>query len=89
MIDRDHALPISRQAELVGISRGNVYYLARTASEADQRLMRRLDVLNLAYPFAGSRMLRDMLNREGFDVGRMHVATLMQRLGLELPSSRK
>ena len=58
MIDRDHALPITRQAELVGISRGNVYYLPRMASEADQRLMKRIDALNLAYPFAGSRMLR-------------------------------
>ena len=83
MIDRDHALPITRQAELVGISRGNVYYLPRTASEADQRLMKRIDALNLAYPFAGSRMLRDMLNREGFNVGRRHVTTLMQRMGIE------
>jgi putative transposase len=83
MIDRDHALPITRQAELVGISRGNVYYLPRAASEADQRLMKRIDALNLAHPFAGSRMLRDMLNREGFDVGRRHVATLMQRMGIE------
>jgi len=83
MIDRDHALPITRQTELVGISRGNVYYLPRTVSESDQRLMRRIDALNLAYPFAGSRMLRNMLNREGFDVGRRHVATLMQRMGIE------
>jgi putative transposase len=83
MIDRDHALPIARQAELVGISRGNVYYLPRAASEADLRLMKRIDVLNLAHPFAGSRMLRDMLNREGFDVGRRHVATLMRRMGIE------
>lgn len=60
MIDRDHALPITRQAELVGVSRGNAYYnLPRTASEADQRLMKRIDALNLASPFAGSRMLRD------------------------------
>jgi putative transposase len=83
MIDRDHALPITRRAELVGISRGNVYYLPRAASDADLRLMRRIDELNLAYPFAGSRMLRDMLNREGFDVGRRHVGTLMQRMGIE------
>jgi putative transposase len=83
MIDRNHALPIARQAELVGISRGNVYYLPRAVCEADQRLMKRIDALNLAYPFAGSRMLRDMLNREGFDVGRRHVATLMQRMGIE------
>src|SRR5450631_1852177 len=57
--------------------------LPRTASEADQRLMKRIDALNLARPFAGSRMLRDMLNREGFGVGRRHVATLMQRMGIE------
>ncbi len=83
MINRDHALPITRQAELVGISRGNVYYLPRAASKTDQRLMKRLDALNLAYPFAGSRMLRDMLNREGFEVGRRHVGTLMQRVGTQ------
>jgi putative transposase len=83
MIDRNHALPIARQAELVGISRGNVYYLPRPVSEADQRLMRRIDELHLEHPFAGARMLRDMLNREGFAVGRKHVATLMARMGIE------
>jgi len=83
MIDRNHALPITRQAKLVGISRGNVYYLPRGASQADQSLMKRIDAINLAHPFAGSRMLRDMLNREGFAVGRRHVATLMQRMGIE------
>jgi DNA-binding transcriptional LysR family regulator len=45
--------------------------------------MKRIDTLNLAHPFAGSRMLRDMLNREGFDVGRRHVATLMRRMSIE------
>ena len=83
MIDRNHALPITRQAELVGISRGNVYYMPRATSPTDQLLMKRIDELNLAHPFAGSRMLRDMLNREGFDVGRRHVTTLMQRMGIE------
>lgn len=83
MIDRDHALPIRRQAELVGISRSDVYYVPRAVSQADQRLMQRIDVLNLERPFAGSRMLRDMLNREGFEVGRKHVATLMRRMGIE------
>jgi putative transposase len=83
MIDRNHELPITRQAELVGISRGNVYYLPRPVSEADQRLMRRIDELHLEHPFAGARMLRDMLNREGFSVGRKHVATLMARMGIE------
>jgi putative transposase len=83
MIERGHALPIKRQAELVDISRGNVYYLARSASPADQQLMKRIDAIHLEYPFAGSRMLRDLLNGEAIEVGRRHVATLMQRMGIE------
>jgi len=74
---------LNRQAELVGISRGNVYYLPRAVSEADERLMRRIDGLNLEHPFAGSRMLRDMLGREGLHVGRRHVGTLMRRMGIQ------
>ena len=81
MIAPEHALPIKRQAELAGISRGAVYYLPRPVSEVDQRLMRRIDELHLEHPFAGARMLRDLLGREGVKVGRKHVATLMARLG--------
>ena len=83
MIDRDHELPIKRQAELMGISRGSVYYHPEPISEADLRLMRRIDELHLEHPFAGARMLRDMLRREGRDIGRRHVGTLMRRMGIE------
>jgi putative transposase len=83
MIDRSHDLPISRQARLLGFARSSVYYQPVPVSETDLRLMRRLDELHLDAPFAGSRMLRDMVNREGFPVGRKHVSTLMQRLGIE------
>jgi putative transposase len=83
MIDRNHELSVKRQAELVGVSRGQVYYLARATSEADQQLMKRIDAIHLEHPFAGSRMLRDLLGREGFTVGRRHVATLMKRMGIE------
>ncbi len=83
MIDRSHDLPVSRQAELVGISRGSVYYLPRPVPESDLVLMRRMDQLHLDYPFAGARMLQKMLTREGLTVGRRHVTTLMQRMGIE------
>lgn len=83
MIDRDHALPITRQAQLLGMSRGSVYYLPRPISQADLDLMRRLDELHLEHPFMGARMLRRQLLREGVQVGRRHVATLMQRMGIE------
>jgi putative transposase len=83
MIDRTHELPVKRQAELVGISRSTVYYHPEPVPESDLRLMRRIDELHLELPFAGSRMLRDLLTAEGFDVGRRHVATLMRRMGIE------
>jgi len=83
MIDRDHALPITRQASLLGMSRGSVYYLPRPTSAADLALMRRIDELHLDYPFMGARMLRRQLQRDGVAVGRRHIATLMQRMGIE------
>ena len=82
MIDRGHDLPISRQAEALGVSRGAVYYKPRPTSTEDLRIMRRLDELHLDYPFAGSRMLRDFLNREGVSLGRRHVTSLMKRIGI-------
>ena len=58
MIDRSEDLPVSRQAKVLGISRGSVYYQSRPVPEADLALMRRIDELHQAYPFAGSRMLQ-------------------------------
>jgi len=83
MIDRSHALPLARQAEELGISRGSLYYQPQPVSAADLALMRRMDELHLEFPFAGSRMLRDLLLAEDFTVGRLHVATLMKRMGIE------
>jgi putative transposase len=83
MIDRAHDLPISRQAEVLNISRGSVYYLPRPVSSADLALMRRIDELHLEFPFAGSRMLQGLLAAEGSKVGRRHVKTLMQKMGIE------
>jgi putative transposase len=84
MIDRKHELPIKRQAELVGISRGSVYYVPQPASAADLALMRVIDELHLEHPFAGARMLRDMLNARGLptaSVVRSSQATPARRRG--------
>ena len=83
MIDRTHDLPITKQAAALNISRGSVYYLPRPMSAADLALMRRIDELHLEFPFAGSRLLRDLLAAEGSKIGRRHVATLMKRMGIE------
>jgi putative transposase len=88
MIDRKHALPLVRQARALRISRGSVYYLPRPVSPADLAIMRRIDELHLEFPFAGSRMLRDLLRQEGIKIGRLHVASLMKKMAIEAIYSR-
>jgi putative transposase len=83
MIDRTHDLPVTRQAQLLKLSRSSVYYQPQPVSAADLTIMRRIDELHLDYPFAGSRMLRDLLRGEGMVIGRQHVITLMKRMGIE------
>ncbi len=83
MIDRAHDLPITKQAEVLRISRGSVYYRPRPVPETGLAIMRRLDRLHLEYPFADSRMLRGLLAADGCKIGRRHVKTLMQRMGIE------
>ena len=78
MIDKTHRLSLTRQGELLDLSRDSLYYRPVPSSAADLALMRRIDELHLEFPFAGSRMLRDLLNAEGVEVGRKHVATLMR-----------
>jgi putative transposase len=82
MINRTHELPVTRQAALLGLSRASVYYVPRAIAEADLAVMRRLDALHLELPFAGSRMLRDLLRGEGVEIGRDRVRTLMRRMGI-------
>ena len=79
MIDRGHELPLTRQAALLKLSRGSLYYTARPVTPADLAVMRRIDELHLDDPFAGSRMLRG----EGVVIGRDRVVSLMRRMRIE------
>ena len=83
MIDRGHKLPLTRQAAMLRISRGSLYYSACPVSAAELAIMRRIDELHLDYPFAGSRMLRDLLRGEGIAVGREQVRSMMRRMAIE------
>lgn len=83
MIARDHKLPVAQQCQILELSRSTAYYQPRPVSDADLALMCRIDELHLEHPFAGARLLRDMLRRESHKVGRKHVATLMERMGIE------
>jgi putative transposase len=83
MIDREHDLSIAKQAEVLNLSRSTVYYQPRPVPAADLAIMRRLDELHLEFPFAGARMLRGLLNREGIGIGRRHTTALMRKMGIE------
>ncbi len=82
MIDRTHSLPVTRQAEALGISRGAVYYVPRLLSAWDLALMRAIDAVHLEFPFAGARMLRRLLRADFPGVGRRRIGTLMQHMGI-------
>jgi putative transposase len=83
MIDRSHDLPLTRQAQILKLSRSSLYYQPRPVSAEDLAIMRRIDELHLQHPFAGSRMLRDLLRGEGVQIGRQRVITMMRRMGIE------
>jgi putative transposase len=83
MIERGSEVAVTRQAQLLDLSRSSVYYTPRALSERDLLLMRRIDELHLELPYYGSRKLAKQLQREGHEVARRHVATLMRRMGIE------
>ena len=82
MIDPEHTLPLTQQSRIVGISRSSLYYKVVPISERDLELMRLIDEIHLKYPFYGSRRIRNDLRDLGHDVGRVHVSTLMQKMGI-------
>jgi len=83
MIERGTEVPVTRQAQLLQLSRSSVYYEARPISDRDLALMRRIDELHLQLPYYGARKLAAQLRREGHEVGRRHITTLMRRMGIE------
>lgn len=77
-------MPITRQCELLALTRSSVYYERQDAASAeDLRFMHLLDELHLKYPFMGSRRLRDELKAAGHDINRKRVQRLMRLMGLE------
>ena len=83
MVDRGCGLSLSRQCELLDVSRSSQYYEPQGESAENLALMRRLDELHLAHPFYGSRQMTRHLRREGVVVGRHRVRRLMRLMDME------
>jgi putative transposase len=83
MIDKGDALPVTRQCNLLDLSRSFVYYTPAPLSASERELMRQIDEIHLVYPFYGSRKIRNELWAKGYDVGRDRVRRQMRRMGIE------
>jgi len=83
MIDRTDKLPVKRQCEILELSRSGIYYTPVPISAKDLELMRKIDEIHLAYPFYGSRKIRNELWAKGYDIGRDRVRRLMRQMGIE------
>jgi putative transposase len=82
MIDREHTVPLTRQSQILELSRSSLYYEAVPISDRDFELMRIIDEIHLKHPYMGSRSIRDQLEGMGHQVGRQHVRTLMRKMGI-------
>lgn len=83
MVQPDHKrLSISRQCELLSLSRSGYYYEPAPVSREEIVLMKRIDRLYTQHPFLGSRQLTDTLRREGHEINRKRVQRLMRTMGL-------
>ena len=76
-------LPLSSQAELLGLSRSSLYYQPRTPSARKIRIKHRIDEIYTQYPFYGSRKIHQHLQREGEVIGKNTVAEYMRQMGIE------
>ena len=83
MMNPNHDVAITRQAELLGIPRTGFYYQPIPIKPYDLILMKLIDEIHMDTPYLGSRRIRNELRKLNHDVGRLHVATLMRKMGIE------
>ena len=83
MIDKEHPLPVTAQCRTLKLSRSGIYYTPVPVSDTDRGLMRMIDEIHLELPYLGSRGIRSELKNRGHKAGRIHVRTLMRKMGIE------
>lgn len=83
MINKEDPLPITKQCQILELSRSGVYYMPAPVSDNNRELMRLIDAIHLEEPYLGSRGMKGALRIRGHKVGRIHVRTLMRKMGIE------
>lgn len=82
-IDREHDLPVTRQCELLRVSRSSVYYQPVPLPARDAEVLLAIDKIHTDRPFLGSRRIVGELADEGLRVNRKAVQRLMRLAGIE------
>jgi putative transposase len=75
-------LSITKQSDLLQISRSSWYYEEKGENELNLQLMRLIDEQFLETPYYGARQMARYLRRKGYWVNRKRVRRLMQKMGL-------
>ena len=75
-------MPVTTQAQLLGVSRASLYYQRVPPSPEEVTIKHRLDELYTAHPFYGSRKLTALLREEFWAINRKRVHRYMQEMGL-------
>ena len=83
MVDKEHQLPITKQCQILQLSRSSLYYAPAPANDKDREFMRAIDKIHLEEPYLGSRGMKNVLRMRGYTIGRIHVRTLMRKMGIE------
>lgn len=82
IITNDATLSITKQCELLSISRSSLYYEAKGENPFNLRVMALIDQQFLHTPWYGARQMARHLRRQGYNVGRKRVRRLMRKMGL-------
>jgi putative transposase len=73
---------LNRQCELLSLHKSGLYYQPKGESQQNLQLMRKIDEQYLKTPFAGYRMMSELLRREGEAVNEKRIRRLMRLMGL-------
>lgn len=76
-------ISVNRQCELLGLSKGGLYYKAVPESLYNLELMDEIDKQYMDTPYYGSRRMAEALKRKGYKINRKKAQRLMKKMGLE------
>jgi putative transposase len=83
MLEREPSeLPLATQADLLGLSRSNLYYEPVGPSAKEIAIKQRIDAVYTQHPIYGSRRMTAVLCRKGWSISRPTVQTYMREMGI-------